>query len=85
MHPDHKSELKRRVFQAAEAALSRQQYVSAIDVLCAMGLLARTQVASWRKRANRFPGAGHPGEPQEDFTVDVDVPPVGSSKRASSQ
>jgi hypothetical protein len=49
MHPDHKSELKRRVFQAAEAALSRQQYVSAIDVLCAMGLLARTQVASWRK------------------------------------
>jgi hypothetical protein len=49
MHSDHKSELKRRVFQAAEAALSRQQYVTAIDVLCGMGLLAPTQVASWRK------------------------------------
>ena len=49
MHPDPKSELKRRVLQAAEAALSRQQYVSAIDVLCGMGLLAPTQVVSWRK------------------------------------
>ena len=54
MHPDHKSELKRRVFQAAEAALSRQQYVSAIDVLCGMGLLAPTQVASWRKGRTDF-------------------------------
>lgn len=49
MHPDHKSELKRRVHQVAEAALSRQQYVSAIDVFCGMGLLASSQVASWRK------------------------------------
>ena len=35
--------------RAAEAALSRQQYVSAIDVLCGMGLLASSNVDSWRK------------------------------------
>ena len=49
LHPDHKADLKRRVLGAAEAALSRQQYVSAIDVLCGMGLLAPTQAESWRK------------------------------------
>jgi len=49
LHPDHQAELKRRVLGAAEAALSRQHYVSAIDVLCGMGLLAPAQVESWRK------------------------------------
>jgi hypothetical protein len=49
MHPDQKAQLKRRVLGAAQTALDRQQYVSAIDVLCGMGLLARTQVESWRK------------------------------------
>ena len=33
--------LRLRVERAAEDALSRQQYVSAIDVLCGMGLLAK--------------------------------------------
>jgi len=42
-------ELERRVHRAAEAALAGQQYVCAIDVLCGMGLLATTQVDSWRK------------------------------------
>ena len=42
-------DLKIRVVRAAEAALSRQQYVSAIDVLCGMGLLPPTQVDAWRK------------------------------------
>jgi hypothetical protein len=41
--------LEERVVQAAEAALSRQQYVSAIDVLCGMGLLLPMHVDSWRK------------------------------------
>lgn len=45
----NQQDLERRVLRAAEAALSRQQYVSAIDVLCGMGLLASTQVDSWRK------------------------------------
>jgi hypothetical protein len=48
MHPNQ-SKLESRVHRAAEAALSRQQYVSAIDVLCGMGLLASAQVDSWRK------------------------------------
>ena len=42
-------ELEGRVHRAAEAALARQQYVSAIDVLCGMGLLAPIHVDDWRK------------------------------------
>jgi hypothetical protein len=38
-----------RVVQAAEAALADHSYVSAIDVLCGMGLLACSHVESWRK------------------------------------
>jgi len=38
-----------RVAHAAETALSRQHYVSAIDVLCGMGLLLPMHVDSWRK------------------------------------
>ncbi|HEY4355298.1 MAG TPA: DUF2293 domain-containing protein [Acidobacteriaceae bacterium] len=41
--------MEARVVQAAQAALARQQYVSAIDVLCGMGLLQPTHVDSWRK------------------------------------
>ena|SRR5258708_4365754 len=45
----NQQELEKRVLRAAEAALSRQQYVSAIDVLVGMGLLTPAHVASWRK------------------------------------
>jgi hypothetical protein len=41
--------LEERVARAAETALLRQHYVSAIDVLCGMGLLLPTHVDSWRK------------------------------------
>src|SRR6516162_11406727 len=41
--------LLRRVVQAAEAALADHFYVSAIDVLCGIGLLAPTHIDSWRK------------------------------------
>jgi hypothetical protein len=44
-----REELETRVIRAAEATLARQQYVSAIDVLCGMRLLQPTHVASWRK------------------------------------
>lgn len=47
--PNRKEDLRTRVERAAEAALSRQQYVSAIDVLCGMGLLASTNVDFWRQ------------------------------------
>jgi hypothetical protein len=47
--PKRKQGLEERVVQAAEAALSRQQYVSAIDVLCGMGLLLPMHLDSWRK------------------------------------
>jgi hypothetical protein len=45
----NRQELKIRIVRAAETALYRQQYVSAIDVLCGMGLLAPPQVDAWRK------------------------------------
>jgi hypothetical protein len=38
-----------RVIRAAEPALADHQYVSAIDVLCGMGLLASRSVDEWRK------------------------------------
>ncbi len=41
--------LESRVIRAAETALSKQQYVSAIDVLCGMGLLHASNVDPWRK------------------------------------
>lgn len=41
--------LEERVVRAAESALSRQNYVGAIDVLCGMGLVRFSQVDSWRK------------------------------------
>jgi hypothetical protein len=43
------TKLEQRVYRAAEAALARQHYVSAIDVLCGMGLLASSAVDVWRK------------------------------------
>lgn len=46
--------LEERVVRAAETALSRQQYVSAIDVLCGMGLLHVSHVDSWRKGRTDF-------------------------------
>jgi hypothetical protein len=46
---DRQQGLEGRVLRAAEAALSRQQYVSAIDVLCGMGLLAPSHIDHWRK------------------------------------
>ena len=48
MHPDRRETLRERVIRAAEAALADHQYVSSIDVLCGMGLLASTQVKLWR-------------------------------------
>jgi hypothetical protein len=41
--------LLNRVVQSAETALADHSFVSAIDVLCGMGLLAHTQVEAWRK------------------------------------
>ncbi len=49
MHPDNKRALENRVTSAAEAALAHHHYVSAIDVLTGMGLLAPAHVQDWRK------------------------------------
>ena len=43
------TKLEERVYRAAESALARQHYVSVIDVLCGMGLLASSAVDSWHK------------------------------------
>jgi hypothetical protein len=47
--PKHQLALKLRVVRAAESALARQRYVSAIDVLSGMGLLTPKHVDDWRK------------------------------------
>lgn len=49
MHAHRSEDLKTRVVNAAEEALARQQYVSAIDVLTGTRLLQPTHVESWRK------------------------------------
>jgi hypothetical protein len=54
LHPDRSEELKKRVVSAAEAALAHQQYVSAIGILTRTGLLAPTDVESWRKGRINF-------------------------------
>jgi len=48
MHPDKREELEKRVVRAAEEVLAAQGYVTAIDVLMGMGLLAPTHVKAWR-------------------------------------
>ena len=49
MHPENERALKNRVTCAAEAALAHHNYVSAIDVLTGMGLLAPAHIQDWRK------------------------------------
>lgn len=49
MHPQNEKALEQRVARAAEAALAHHRFVSAIDVLTGMGLLAATRVEDWRK------------------------------------
>ena len=46
--------LRIRVVQSAEAALADHSYVSAIDVLQGMGLLAPSNVSAWRKGQVNF-------------------------------
>ena len=48
-HSNQSRNLEARVVRAAETALARQHYVSAIDVLCGIGLLAPTHLENWRK------------------------------------
>src|SRR5688572_24696573 len=45
----NRRKLDHRVRQAAEAALSQKQYVSAIDVLVGIGWLAPSNVDAWRQ------------------------------------
>ncbi len=48
MKPENLHRLQARVVAAAEAALARQHYVSAIDVLQGLDWLARPQIEAWR-------------------------------------
>ncbi len=49
MSSETKQNLEERVVRAAEAALADHQYVSAIDVLTGMGLLAPSHVDDWHQ------------------------------------
>ena len=50
MNPEKRRKLDQRVRQAAEAALSNKEYVSAVDVLVGIGWLAPSAVDSWRQK-----------------------------------
>jgi hypothetical protein len=50
MNPEKRRRLDQRVRQAAEAALSNQDYVSAVDVLIGIGWLAPSTVDAWRQK-----------------------------------
>jgi len=45
----NRDKIKKRVFQAAEAALHDQHYVSPLDVLMRMGLLQPVHIKDWKK------------------------------------
>ena len=49
MRSDKHEELRKRVVRAAEASLALHKYVSPIDVLTGMGLVAPAHVEAWRK------------------------------------
>jgi hypothetical protein len=49
MHPKNREAIENRIVNAAEAALARQGYVSAIDVLTGSGMLQSAHVAQWRQ------------------------------------
>ena len=49
MANDYQSKLEQRVVRAAEAALSDQQFVSAVDVLVGLGWLTPGRVNEWRQ------------------------------------
>jgi hypothetical protein len=59
------TKLEERVYRAAEAALVRQRYVSFVDLLCGMGLLASSAVDSWRKGRIDFPESEIQGSPNK--------------------
>ena len=59
------TKLERRVYRASEAALARQHYVSFIDVLCGMGLLASSAFESWRKGRIDYLGSVIQGSPSK--------------------
>ena len=48
MSSKNKKPLEQRVVEAAQGALAEQRYVSAIDLLLRMGLLAPSHLESWR-------------------------------------
>jgi hypothetical protein len=50
MTPENREKLNQRIRQAAEAALSDKEYVSAIDVLIGIGWLAPSNVDAWRHK-----------------------------------
>jgi hypothetical protein len=50
MNPENGRKLDHRVRQAAEAALSSKEHVSAIDVLIGIGWLAPSNVDAWRQK-----------------------------------
>src|SRR5215216_2580396 len=65
MHPHNRKKLDERVISAAEAALTEQKYVSAVDVLVGIGWLDGGTLARWRQgQVENLEGAMQTGLPR---------------------
>jgi hypothetical protein len=58
MKPENRNKLRMRVASAAESALSKQGYVSPIDVLTGIGWLPHSALAQWRQGRLAYLEAG---------------------------
>jgi len=58
MKPENRNKLRTRVVNASEFALSKQGYVSPIDVLTGTGWLPRSTLAQWRQGRLQYLEAG---------------------------
>ena len=58
MNPDNRNKLRVRVVAAAEAALSRQGFVNAIDVLSGIGWLDQATLKRWKQAQLAYLEAG---------------------------
>jgi hypothetical protein len=60
MSPDCDQRFEQRVTRAAQAALDDHQYVSIVDLLTGMNLLAPSNVAAWKQGRIDFLEQGRP-------------------------
>jgi len=80
LHPDKHEELKKRIVSAAEAALVHHQLCQRDRRPYPNGTTGTDACRVMEERADRLPGAGDPGESQENLAIDGNVPSMGAGE-----